>query len=128
MKKFEVGKTYSMFSPGDQNCTWIYTVTKRTACTVTLTDDHGNTKTCRISKQSSEWRKAETVYPLGQYSLCPSLSADAEVEPEQEAVTEEYSISSDFLKAALLGGLSGKLSAKQMDFIARIAEQASTVI
>lgn len=99
MKQFEVGKTYSMFSPGDQNCTWIYTVTKRTACTVTLTDDQGKTKTCRISKQSSEYRKAETVYPLGQYSLCPSLSADREVEPEQEeqeAVTE-YGIDFDNL-------------------------------
>lgn len=129
MKQFEIGKTYEMRSICDHECVWTYTVTKRTAQTVTLTDDHGKTKTCRISKKSSEWCKAETVYPLGQYSLCPSLSADREVEPEyeEEAVTE-FGISSDFLKAAMVAGLNGKFSNKQMDFIARIAEQAAAVI
>lgn len=75
MKKFEVGKTYSMCSPCMQDCVWTYTITKRTAQTITITDgDH--TKTCRVSKMSSQYRGAETIYPLGQYSMCPSLSAD----------------------------------------------------
>lgn len=75
MKKFETGKTYSMRSACMHDCIWSYTVTKRTAQTVTITDGK-ETKTCRISKRTSEHRKAESIYPLGQYSMCPILSAD----------------------------------------------------
>lgn len=75
MKMFEVGKTYSMCSPCMQDCIWTYTITKRTAQTITITDGD-QTKTCRVSKMSSQYRGAETIYPLGQYSMCPSLSAD----------------------------------------------------
>lgn len=75
MKKFEVGKTYTMRSIGDHDCIWSYTVMARTAQTVTLTDGK-ETKKCRISKQLSEYRGAETVLPLGQYSMCPMLSAE----------------------------------------------------
>ena len=74
MKKFEVGKTYSMTSICDHNCIWTYTVTARTAQTITITDGKKSQK-CRINKKSSEYRNAETVYPLGQYSMCPSLEA-----------------------------------------------------
>lgn len=74
MKKFEIGKTYSMRSVCDHNCTWTYTVTKRTAATVTITDGK-ETKTCRINKGLSEYRGAESFYPLGQYSMAPILSA-----------------------------------------------------
>lgn len=75
MKKFEVGQQYSMRSACDHNCVWTYTVTARTAQTVTITDGK-EIKRCRICKQVSEWRGAESVYPLGQYSMAPSLSAD----------------------------------------------------
>lgn len=74
MKKFEVGKQYSMRSICDHECIWTYTVTARTAQTITITDGEKIQK-CRISKKSSEYRNAETVYPLGQYSMCPSLTA-----------------------------------------------------
>lgn len=74
MRKFEVGKTYSMRSICDHNCIWTYTVTARTAQTITITDGEKVQK-CRINKKSSEYRNAETVYPLGQYSMCPSLEA-----------------------------------------------------
>lgn len=73
MKKFEIGSTYSMRSICDHNCIWTYTVTKRTAQTIT---DGKETKTCRISKGITEYRNAETIYPIGQYSMAPSLSAD----------------------------------------------------
>jgi hypothetical protein len=75
MKKFEIGQTYSMSSPCMHDCTWTYTVTKRTAQTITITDGK-ETKTCRVSKAATQYRNAETIYPLGQYSMCPSLSAD----------------------------------------------------
>ena len=78
MKTFEIGKTYSMSSPCDQNCIWTYTVTARTAQTITITDGK-QTKKCRISKQYSAYIKAETVFPLGQYSMCPILTAEKEV-------------------------------------------------
>lgn len=75
MKKFEIGQTYAMRSPCMHDCIWTYTVTKRTAQTITITDGK-ETKTCRINKQCSEWNAAETVHPLGRYSMAPSLSAD----------------------------------------------------
>ena len=75
MKKFEVGHTYSMRSIGNQDCVWTYTVTARTAQTITL-DNGKEVKRCRISKKYSEYRGAETVMPLGDYSMAPILSAD----------------------------------------------------
>lgn len=74
MKKFEIGKTYSMRSICDHNCVWEYTVTARTAQTITITDGK-EVKTCRIVKKLSEYRGTETVRPLGNYSMCPLLSA-----------------------------------------------------
>lgn len=75
MKKFEIGQTYNMRSICDHNCIWTYTITARTAQTVTITDGK-ETKRCRISKAATQYRNAETIYPLGQYSMAPSLSAD----------------------------------------------------
>ena len=82
MKQFEVGKTYTMFSPGNTDCIWTYKVVARTAQTVTLKDLSTNYREqskapqrFRINKQTIAFRNAETVYPLGQYSLCPSLTA-----------------------------------------------------
>lgn len=74
MKKFEVGKEYSMRSICDHECVWTYAVTARTAKTVTITDGKQVQK-CRISQKVSVYRGAETVYPLGQYSMAPSLTA-----------------------------------------------------
>jgi hypothetical protein len=74
MKKFEVGKQYSMRSVCDHDCVWTYTVVARTASTVTITDGK-HTTVCRIVKDLRQYRKAETVRPLGKYSMCPLLSA-----------------------------------------------------
>lgn len=75
MKTFEIGKTYETRSICDHNCVWSFTVKARTACTVTLDGPDGIRK-CRINKQYSEYRNAETVFPLGRYSMCPVLDAD----------------------------------------------------
>ena len=74
MAKFEIGKTYSMRSVCDHNCVWSYKVLSRTTSTITITDGK-EIKKCRINKQYSEYRNAETVFPLGRYSMCPMLSA-----------------------------------------------------
>lgn len=74
MKRFEIGSTYSMRSVCDHNCIWSYTVTERTAKTITVTDGK-EIKKLRISKKYSQYRDAETVFPLGQYSMAPMLTA-----------------------------------------------------
>ena len=74
MRKFETGKNYTTRSIGDHDCVWSYTVTERPAQTVTLSDGKKTIK-CKIVKQLSEYRNAETVRPLGNYSMCPLLSA-----------------------------------------------------
>ena len=74
MRAFEVGKEYRMTSICDHNCVWTYTVTARTAQTITLSDGKKVQK-CRINKKSSESFPAETIYPLGRYSMAPSLTA-----------------------------------------------------
>ena len=75
MKKFEVGKVYEMRSPCDSECVWRYGVVARTAATVTLFDGRAAIKR-RINKSISECRGAESVMPLGNYSMAPILSAD----------------------------------------------------
>lgn len=74
MKKFETGKTYTHGWIGDSNLFTSWTVIKRTAQTVTITDGK-ETKTCKIIKGLSEIRNAESVYPFGKYSMSPILSA-----------------------------------------------------
>ena len=75
MKKFEIGKTYAMHSLCDHNCIWSYTVTDRTTQTITISDGK-EVKRCRINAKVSTYRGAETIYPLGIYSMAPSLTAE----------------------------------------------------
>lgn len=91
MKQFEIGKTYTMRSIGDHDCVYTYTVVKRTAKTITISDGT-ETKTCRVNVQVSEDRNAETIFPLGRYSMCPALSADKEEIPEVQEPTEEAEV------------------------------------
>lgn len=74
MKIFQIGNVYTCRSACDHNCVWSFTVTARTAQTITVTDGK-ETKTLRIIKNISAYRNAESVYPLGKYSMCPILSA-----------------------------------------------------
>lgn len=74
MTKFESGKTYSMRSACDHECIWTYTVTARTASTITLDDGSKEIK-CRIIKALSEMDNRECVRPLGNYSMAPILRA-----------------------------------------------------
>lgn len=83
MKTFEIGKSYTMRSIGDHDCIWTYTVIKRTSKTITISDGK-ETKTCRVNAQTSEIRNAESIYPLGRYSMSPILSADAEEAPDSK--------------------------------------------
>lgn len=91
MKTFEVGKTYTMRSIGDHDCVWTYTVVKRTAKTITISDGQ-ETKTCRVNAKTSEIRNAESIYPLGRYSMSPVLSADSEEAPEEPTAPQEEQV------------------------------------
>lgn len=75
MKKFEIGQKYTHGWAGDSDLHTTWTVTKRTAQTITITDGR-ETKTCKIIKALSEYRNAESVYPFGKYSMSPILSAE----------------------------------------------------
>lgn len=76
IKRFETGKSYFMRSTCDYNCIWVYTIVKRTESTITIKDEDGKVKTCRINKGLAEMYNAEAIYPLGKYSLCPVLRAE----------------------------------------------------
>lgn len=76
MKRFEIGKTYSMSSACDHECVWTYIVAERTASTITLVDSYGEAKKCRINSKYSEYCGAEVVFPLGRYSMAPILRAE----------------------------------------------------
>ena len=82
MKKFEVGKRYSMFSPCDQGCIWEYEVIKRTAKMITLLpieDDRilpeNREKIKRVKILTDDYSDEEWARPLGSYSMCPILRA-----------------------------------------------------
>lgn len=77
-KKFEVGKIYSMRSACDHDCVWKYKVLARTEKTVMLSDGNHLIR-CIINRKITEYRGAESVRPLGAYSMAPILSADNEV-------------------------------------------------
>lgn len=73
MKKFEIGKKYSMVSPCQYSCTWEYKVVSRTEKMITLeaTESNHSNKKCRLKIENGE----EYCYPLGRYSMCPVLRA-----------------------------------------------------
>lgn len=77
MLKFEVGNIYACRSACDHNCIWYFRVVDRTKSTITILED-GEKKPVvkRINKHLSELNGAESVYPLGNYSMAPVLSAD----------------------------------------------------
>lgn len=81
IKKFKVGKRYSMRSACDHDCVWVYKVVSRTESTIVLQQIrngkvYGEKASFRIKKNMTEYLKAEAVMPLGSYSMAPVLRAD----------------------------------------------------
>lgn len=71
LMNFEVNKKYCTRSANDSNCEWTYTVQDRTAKTLTLVDDEGQSIKVRIKICGDE----EICKPLGTYSMSPTLRA-----------------------------------------------------
>ena len=72
-KQFEVGKTYSTRSACDYDCIFTFTVTKRTAKTVTVRSNLGE-----VARKVRVYDGAEHLYPHGIYSMAAIISADKE--------------------------------------------------
>lgn len=79
MKKFEIGKKYWMGSICEGDCIWKYEIVNRTNATITIKDEWGNIRKCRINKYMSETDNVEAVLPLGRFSMCPILRASREM-------------------------------------------------
>lgn len=82
MKRFEVGKQYTMFSPCDMSCTWEYEVIARTAKTMTLKPiepdyirEENREKIRKVRILEDNYSDEEWARPLGSYSMCPVLRA-----------------------------------------------------
>jgi hypothetical protein len=71
MTTFEIGKTYSTRSICDNDCVFSVTIASRTKATVTTTGG----KTFRVAKKETEWNQAETIFPMGRYSMAPAIKA-----------------------------------------------------
>lgn len=74
MKRFEVGKRYSAFSPCDMNCTWEFEVVKRTEKMITISPTDNLEMFRRVKVHQDD--RGEWATPLGSYSMCPVLRAD----------------------------------------------------
>ena len=75
MKIFEIGKTYYSRSICDHNCIFAYTVTARTAKTVTLWDI--NTETSIGKRKITVLDDEEVIFPKGKYSMAPLVRASS---------------------------------------------------
>jgi len=74
MKTFEIGKIYGTRSLCDYNCIFTFEVVSRTEKTVKLRakgEKEIFSKRIKRTEDGLEW-----VYPNGQYSMAPSLSAN----------------------------------------------------
>tara|TARA_R110002110_G_scaffold97062_2_gene249554 strand:+ start:249 stop:464 length:216 start_codon:yes stop_codon:yes gene_type:complete len=71
MNQFTIGQTYTCRSIGDRDCVFTITVASRTKATIKNTEG----KTFRINKGMSEMRGAESIFPMGRYSMAPIISA-----------------------------------------------------
>lgn len=71
--RFETGRTYVVRSVTDHTCQWRFTVSARTAHTVTIVQDGGpSPRTRRVRVVAG----VEQTNPFGRYSFAPILRAD----------------------------------------------------
>jgi len=72
--KFETGKTYAARSICNHDCVWEFKVLKRTAKRITLLDTQDGIE--RVKGITVDHTGGERVYPLGRYSMAPSITPD----------------------------------------------------
>ena len=74
MIKFEVGKKYTHGWIGDSNLFTTWEVIARTEKTITIKNGDEIHKR-RIIKYYADRDGIEAIYPLGEFSMCPTLRA-----------------------------------------------------
>lgn len=79
--RFETGRTYYVPSLRDQTFQWRFTVTARTARTVTVVED-GEVAAHRRRVRVIDG--IEQIDPLGRYSLAPILRADRVLDTDDD--------------------------------------------
>jgi hypothetical protein len=71
IKKFEIGQTYTCRFVGQSDSKIQITVASRTTHTIKTTTG----KTFRINQGLAERNGAEVIFPLGRYSMAPTMEA-----------------------------------------------------
>lgn len=126
MKKFEIGHTYFDTWACDSDSISTIKIVGRSAQYVTF-ERAGKTRRAKIYTDSH----GEYIMP-DRYSMACVYRAERELLPEPEKVEEaqpvtSYTVSADLLALGLLGAVSGRLNAKQLDFLASVVDGAALV-
>ena len=67
--KFEINRVYSCRSVCNCECSFSYLILDRTAKTVTIEDELGRSRRCKICQDGD----GEYIFPEGKYSMAPLL-------------------------------------------------------
>lgn len=73
---FQVGKRYFCRSICDYECIWTFEVIGRTDKSVRIREVIANGTPRTFTRKIRAWSGAETCFPLGTYSMAPTLSAE----------------------------------------------------
>lgn len=126
MKKFEIGHTYFDHWACDTDTISTIKIVGRTAKFVTF-ERAGKTRRSKIYTDDH----GEYIMP-DRYSMACVYRAERELLPDPEPVEEvqpvtSYTVSADLLALGLLGTVSGRLSAKQLDFLGAVVDGATRI-
>lgn len=126
MKKFEIGRTYFDTWACDSDSISTIKIVGRSAQYVTF-ERAGKTRRAKIYTDAA----GEYITP-DRYSMACIYRAERELLPEPEKVEEiqpvtSYTVSADLLALGLLGAVSGRLNAKQLDFLASVVDGAAKI-
>lgn len=126
MKTFEIGHTYFDTWACDSDSISTIKIVGRSAQYVTF-ERAGKTRRAKIYTDSH----GEYIMP-DRYSMACVYRAERELLPEAEKVEEaqpvtSYTVSADLLALGLLGAVSGRLNAKQLDFLASVVDGATLI-
>lgn len=126
MKTFEIGHTYFDTWACDSDSISTIKIVGRSAQYVTF-ERAGKTRRAKIYTDNH----GEYIMP-DRYSMACIYRAERELLPDPEPVEEvqpvtSYTVSADLLALGLLGAVSGRLNAKQLDFLARVVDGATLI-
>lgn len=127
MKTFEIGHTYFDHWACDSDSISTIKIVGRSAQFVTF-ERAGKTRRAKIYTDAS----GEYIMP-DRYSMACVYRAERELLPEPEKVEEtkpvtSYTVSANLLALGLLSAVSGRLNAKQLDFLASVVDGAAMVV